>query len=122
MVDKWYYKSRGEVHGPLPFDGIREKGRSGEISPDDLIRLGSEGEWVSVESVSPLSAVLKMAGPAQPRDSSDPDAELEEYRDLSELDLAPTEWSVDGKPGEGSEFVCRFPAERVVVAPPVALS
>ena len=32
------------------------------------------------------------------------------------------ELTVQSEPGEGSEFRCHFPPERVVVAPPVALS
>ena len=32
------------------------------------------------------------------------------------------ELTITSEPGEGSEFCCSFPAERVVVSPPVALS
>ena len=51
----WYCKLSGDVVGPFSIDEIRYLKFRGELAPDDEVRQGEAGNWVTVKSVKMLS-------------------------------------------------------------------
>lgn len=65
----WYCQIGNRELGPMLMSRLRQMGRKGEISSEDLVRKGSTGEWVAAGTVEGLSASVKKrpaAGTAQP--------------------------------------------------------
>ena len=55
MSQQWYAKIQNELRGPLSTLEIKQLAFAGEILPDSLIRLNSDGKWVKASQVKGLS-------------------------------------------------------------------
>jgi hypothetical protein len=51
---EWHYQAMGQKVGPVAFAELAELAAAGFITPDVLVRKGSEGEWVPAETVKGL--------------------------------------------------------------------
>jgi uncharacterized protein DUF4339 len=54
-MSDWYCKLAGDVVGPFSVDEVRFLKSRGKLAPDDEVRQGDAGDWVSVESVGMFS-------------------------------------------------------------------
>jgi hypothetical protein len=58
MSDQWIYRSLGREFGPLPFEIIVKLTKSGTITAETEIKLGTDGKWRVAGSIGRLVAVL----------------------------------------------------------------
>lgn len=54
MVAEWYLKVAGKELGPLTAQQLKRMAGKGQLSPDDPVRQGSDGPWVSAARVKGL--------------------------------------------------------------------
>jgi hypothetical protein len=54
MATNFYFKVMGEVFGPMTGHELRENALAGEVTPDTLVRLGDDGDWVLAAKLSNL--------------------------------------------------------------------
>ena len=67
-ANEWYCLLCGQEMGPLSFDEIVAFAEQGQLSRDDQVKLGSNGNWRRVGSIGRLVAVL----PYQPAEQTIP--------------------------------------------------
>ena len=67
-MSDWYCKLSGDIVGPFSIDEVRFLKSRGKLTPDDEVRRGDAGDWISVESVGMLSgdAVASSASDSGP--------------------------------------------------------
>ena len=63
MPKQFFYQVLGETLGPMSGVELRDKALAGEVRPDTLVRLGTEGDWVSASRLSNLFDAQGMALP-----------------------------------------------------------
>jgi len=61
-MTEWYYQIMGGVFGPLSWEQLKERVRSGEIEHETEVAEGPDGPWIAASHVAGLFALL--AGPA----------------------------------------------------------
>lgn len=61
MSDRWYYKSRTGVRGPLTLEKLQEMVAGGALTKSDLVRCGIGGVWIPVEEA--VKAPPRATGP-----------------------------------------------------------
>ena len=54
MAKQFFYQVMGEVFGPIPGVELRERAVGGDVTPDTLVRVGEEGEWVLARRLTNL--------------------------------------------------------------------
>ncbi len=54
MAAEWYYTVMGETIGPLSAAELRRHARDGRITYDSYVRKGTDGKWVTADSVRGL--------------------------------------------------------------------
>lgn len=80
MKDGWYYKSIGQVMGPVAFETLAELARDELVHATDEVRRGPDGLWEPAESIVGLFPEKAGAVAESP-------AELEVAEDLADLDF-----------------------------------
>lgn len=80
MKDGWYYKSIGQVMGPVAFETLAELARDELVHPTDEVRRGPDGTWEPAESIVGLFPDPSTA-PVEPT------GDLEVAEDLADLDF-----------------------------------
>ncbi len=68
--DDWYCRSDSIGAGPHTFNQLMDRARSGDLQPDDLIRLGDQNPWRRAGSLGRLMVLM----PFQPPDKGKQDA------------------------------------------------
>ncbi len=53
-ADAWYLQVLGHEMGPFPFDELVEMVMAGKVGPQDLLRNGTQGEWISANEIGGL--------------------------------------------------------------------
>ena len=61
---QWYVKVRDRVHGPFSSKQLKQLAALGKISPDTLVRLGDDGNWLPAAKVKGLFVEMKSPVPA----------------------------------------------------------
>lgn len=61
----WYYRSLGQVTGPLTSGRIRQLAKQGKLFPEDQVRLGAAGDWVAAEDVEGLFSGIALNSRAE---------------------------------------------------------
>jgi hypothetical protein len=51
MAHSWYYRSRGQLSGPIDFAELAQLAAGGALQPGDELRQGEHGDWVPAASV-----------------------------------------------------------------------
>jgi GYF domain 2 len=69
MAHSWFYRSSGQVSGPVDFDGLTQLAATGTLQPGDELRRDDQRDWVAAGSVVGLFP------------------ELEELADLADLNF-----------------------------------
>ena len=54
MAKQFFYQVMGDVFGPIQGVELRERAVSGDVTPDTLVRVGEEGEWVLARRLTNL--------------------------------------------------------------------
>ena len=54
MAKRIYYRSMGEMMGPVTGDQLREQAVKGIVTPETLVRVGDDGEWVRATRLTDL--------------------------------------------------------------------
>ena len=54
MAKKFFYQLMGETFGPMSGVELRDKALSGDITPDTLVRINDDGDWVSAARIKNL--------------------------------------------------------------------
>lgn len=54
MAKDFYFQVMGEVFGPINGVALREKAVAGDVTPETLVRVGTEGDWVHARRLSNL--------------------------------------------------------------------
>jgi hypothetical protein len=54
MAKRFYYQLMGEIFGPLSGIELRDKALSGDVTPDTLVRINEDGDWVSAARIKNL--------------------------------------------------------------------
>lgn len=54
MAKQFFYQVMGEVFGPIPGVELREKAVAGDVTPETLVRVGEDGEWVLARRLTNL--------------------------------------------------------------------
>lgn len=83
MNDDWYYQAGGRVRGPVSYEQILAGAFTGELTAEDLVRRGPDGQWTAAASLLAGGT----ADAAQRR--------LDELRDLLEQAVGSGECSGD---------------------------
>ena len=119
MAAEWYYKSATSKEvGPFTPADLKRLASEGRISPNTLVRKGTEGRWVSASKIKGLvnaEAARPTAIPPTPVDLSTPSVpvsrEPEEEPEISSAPVPrlPTRITDD----EDSEFSDDLPKKRV---------
>lgn len=68
---EWWLKSSGTTQGPFTLAALCEMRRFSEISPDDMVRLGTRDNWQPLDAVPELKAVKPILIPQTPLDKID---------------------------------------------------
>jgi hypothetical protein len=66
MTANWYMKIDNEDCGPVTFATLEEYAEKGRITPDTLVREGTDGEWVFARDVNELLVLPPGPPPAVP--------------------------------------------------------
>lgn len=61
---EWYYSSNGEQKGPVKESELKDKVRSGEVAPGELIWRDGMGDWQPVSKVPEMAVALPGNDPA----------------------------------------------------------
>jgi len=51
---EWFYTQHGETYGPVSSTDLRAAAHLGFVGPDDMVRRGEHGAWVSARSIRGL--------------------------------------------------------------------
>lgn len=54
MAKEFFYQVMGDVFGPIPGVQLRELAVAGDVTPETLVRVGEEGEWVMARRLTNL--------------------------------------------------------------------
>jgi vacuolar-type H+-ATPase subunit I/STV1 len=54
MALQFYYQVMGEFFGPMTGHELRDNAIAGEVTPDTLVRIGDDGEWVPAAKLTNL--------------------------------------------------------------------
>lgn len=59
--EKWYCRIGNAEYGPLSYSLLQQLVRDGKLSfrPKDLVRLGQDGRWMTIDSVASLQLLCK---------------------------------------------------------------
>lgn len=80
MKDGWYYKSIGQVMGPVTLETLAELARDELLHPTDEVRRGPDGQWepaITIVSLFPENAACTVESAA----------DMEVAQDLADLDF-----------------------------------
>jgi hypothetical protein len=80
MKDGWYYKSIGQVMGPVAFETLAELARDELVHPTDEVRRGPDGTWEPAESIVGLF-------PEAAGSPVEPTGDLEVAEDMADLNF-----------------------------------
>ncbi len=58
MSRVWYYRSEDAVRGPLDSAGLKRLAASGRITPDTLVRRGTDGAWLAARDLPALARLM----------------------------------------------------------------
>ena len=75
MATEWYCQLMGSEMGPYSAAQLREMARQHQLTPEDLVRKGADGDWVAGYRVNGLfdeEAPTAAPGPKPPADSLKP--------------------------------------------------
>ena len=65
MLKQWYFQVMGAEIGPISSAELKEKVKRGQIQPETLVRVGTDGKW------QPAAGVKGLLDPPAPRLSAD---------------------------------------------------
>ena len=65
-IAEWYYQLFGQEIGPATFDEVVEQIKNGSLEQSDLVRLGREGLWQTLDKTSPIATSMIAPPPPPP--------------------------------------------------------
>lgn len=54
MANSWFYRSRGQLSGPIDFEELAQLAAGGTLQPADELRRGEQGDWMPAGSIAGL--------------------------------------------------------------------
>lgn len=67
MATEWYCTVQGNISGPHTAAEVRAQAGRGDLTPDSLLRRGTDSRWVRADSVSDLKFSVTPASQVQPQ-------------------------------------------------------
>ena len=105
MPHSWFYRSSGNISGPIDFDGLTQLAVSGTLRPNDELRRDDQGDWV------PAGSVVGLFPETQ---------EPEELSDLADLDFQLVDSQSDVQAAPAAQFATLDDLGIQIVSEPAA--
>ena len=69
MAGKWYFQEMGTAFGPITADELKEFASKGRVGSKTLVRKGTDGTWITAETVKGLFSTATDASTGRRRNA-----------------------------------------------------